>query len=111
MTVKGAVFVEGAYACANWGCVLTGMLAGKRVAGVAMSNLNGVGQATSGEFPDREAWIAAVSNWANIHLGSDQAASIVSAAATVKMQQTLNEKGQGSDRGSGETGGGGMGGR
>ena len=109
LTVEGTAFVEGAYGCSNWGCVFTGTLAGKRVAGVAMSSLNGVGQATSGEFPNREAWIAAVSNWANIHLGSDQAASVVSAAASVKMQQTLNEQGQGSDRSSGEGGGGGMG--
>jgi len=110
LTVKGTAFVEGAYACSSWGCAFTGTLAGKRVAGVTMSSLSGVGQATSGEFPNREAWISAVLNWANTHLGSDQVASIVSAAATVKMQQTLNEQGQGSDRSSGEGGGGGMGG-
>jgi hypothetical protein len=110
LTVKGSTFAEGTYSCAGSGCAFTGAVAEKRVSAVTMSSLSGVGQATSSAFPTREAWVSAVSDWANTHLGGDQAASIVSAAASVKMTQTLNEQGQGSGHGGESGGNGGMGG-
>ena len=110
LTVKGATFVAGMYSCVYSGCTFTGTMVGKRVTAIQMSALSGVGHAASGVFPTREVWISAVSDWANAQLGSDQAASIVAAAASVKMPQTLNEQGHGSGNG-GESGGhGGMGG-
>jgi hypothetical protein len=110
LTVKGPTFAEGTYSCADSGCAFTGAVAEKRVSAVTMSSLSGVGQATSSAFPNREAWVSAVSDWANTHLGADQLASIVSAAASVKMTQTLNEQGQGSGHGGESGGNGGAGG-
>jgi len=110
LTVKGTTFAEGTYSCSSSGCAFTGTVAGKHVAAVTMPGLSGVGQATSSVFPNREAWLSAVSDWANTHFSSDQVASIVSAAASVKITETLNEQGQGSGH-SGESGGnGGVGG-
>jgi hypothetical protein len=104
LTVKGKTFVEGKYSCSSSGCAFTGTMAGKRVAAVTTPGLSGVGQATSSVSSTREAWLSAVSDWANTHFSSDQVASIVSAAASVKMTETLNEQGRGSGH-SGESGG------
>ena len=109
LTVNGTTFVEGTYSCSPSGCAFTGTVAGKHVAAVTMSSLGGVGQATSSVFPNREAWVSAVSDWAHTNVSSDQVATIVSAAASVKMTQTLDEQGQGSGH-SGESGGGAGGG-
>ena len=104
LTVKGTTFVEGTYSCSFSGCAFTGTVAGKHVAAVTMSGLSGVGQATSSVFPNREAWVSAVSDWANTHLSRDQVASVVSTAASIK----LNEQGQGSSHPGTGGGNGGM---
>lgn len=110
LNVKGMAFAVGTYSCAYSGCAFTGSVAGKRVTAMPMSGLGGPGQATSSAFPTRGAWVSAVSDWANTHLGSDQGASIVSAASGVEMLQTPNGQGQGGGNGHENGGDGGMGG-
>ena len=104
LTVSGPTFADGRYSCSPSGCAFTGTVAGKHAARVMMSALSGVGQATSSVFSNRDAWVSAVSDWANASLGGDQVASTISAAASVHMPQTLIEPGEGSGH-SGEGGG------
>jgi hypothetical protein len=82
LTVREAVLAEGTYSCPSSGCFLGRAVAGRRVEGMSMSGLDGVGQSTSSAFPTHQAWVLAVSNWAATHFDADQAASIVSAAST-----------------------------
>ena len=103
LNVKGMAFAVGRYSCSNSGCALTGSVSGKGVTAMAMTGLGGVGQAASSAFPNREAWLSAVTDWATTHLGSDQVAGIVSAASGVEMRQTLNEQGRRNGNGN-ETG-------
>jgi hypothetical protein len=103
LNVKGMAFVVGRYSCSNFGCVLTGLVSGKVVTAMAMTSLGGVGQAGSSAFPNREAWVSTVTDWATTHLGRDQVTGIASAASGVEMRQTLGEQGRGNGNGN-ETG-------
>jgi hypothetical protein len=101
---RDMAFAEGAYTCGASGCAFTGTLAGQRVS-MQQSTLSGIGQATSSLFPNRDRWMALVSNWAAGHLSAQDAASVTAAASHVDMQQGSTDLRNGGGVG-GETGGG-----
>jgi len=113
LTVRQATFMDATYTCSPAGCTVTGTAAGKHVTGMSLSNLSGVGQATSTVFPTRGAWISSVAEWANARLSADRVSEVVMAASTIKISQASNDPpANGRERGAGgaESGGGGQGG-
>ncbi len=118
LTVHQATFMNATYTCSDAGCKATGTVAGKRVTGMLLSSLGGVGQAMSIVFPNRGAWISSVTEWARASLGADWVPEVVDAASTVNIFQASNDpvltdppdrRGEGGAGGGGGSGGGGGG--
>jgi hypothetical protein len=82
LTVHGATFAYGAYACPRRACTFTGILAGVRVRGVPIPvGIRGAAHAAAGIFPTPGSWIGAVERWAQQHLTRDQERRVLAEVA------------------------------
>jgi hypothetical protein len=85
LTVHKATFAYGSYTCARKSCTFAGVVAGIRVAKMRWPvNIRGTGKVVMSGFPNRRAWIAAVTNWARAHLSEDQRDKIIAEAAKIE---------------------------